>query len=150
PGKKLSVTGGTVSDTSPLELRLSGKAHAAGMGAGSKEHAKAVQFAPAGLNRLYIAIHDKAGNPSQQAFRAKALGLPAHGFSKRLSGTTFHSRDTYHSSRNRNPPAEMLCFHHNHTTSRPGQIQGGGQSGRPATDHHDIIDYFDILHTLQL
>ena len=39
---------------------------AAGMGAGGKEHAKAVQFAPAGLNRLYISIHGKTGNLSQQ------------------------------------------------------------------------------------
>src|SRR5699024_4878453 len=94
--KKLSVTGGAVSDASPFELHLSGKAHTAGMGASGKEHAKAVQFAPTGLNRLYIAIHGKTGNLGQQKFRAKALGLPAHGFGKSLSGRTLHSWEIYH------------------------------------------------------
>lgn len=101
------------------------------MGAGSKEHAKAVQFAPAGLNRLYIAIHGKAGHLSQQKFRTKALDLPAHGFGESLSGRMLHSREIHHFIRNGDLPAEMLFFHHDNTISRLGQIQGGRQSGRP-------------------
>ena len=44
----------------------------------------------------------------------------------------------------------MLFLHHDNTISRPGQIQGGRQSGRPAANHYNIVKFFDILHTLQL
>src|SRR5699024_12188042 len=43
-----------------------------------------------------------------------------------------------------------VCSSDLNTISRPGQIQGGRQSGRPAANHYNIVKFFDVLHILQL
>ena len=53
-GEKLAVTGGAIGNAPATEVGLSFEAHHPGAGTGSQQHAKGLQVAPGGFDRLHI------------------------------------------------------------------------------------------------
>ena len=109
------------------------------MGAGGQQDAEAFQLAPVGAHDFNIAAHVQALHPRQQEFRAKALGLLAHGLRQLRTAGALYTGVVDHLMGDGDLAAEALLLHHDHTIPGSRQVNSGCQTCRAAANHHNII-----------
>ena len=149
-GKELPIAGGAIGNSPPPELCFTLEPHHTGMGAGGQQDAEALQIATPSAHSLHITAQIQFGDLRQEEFRTEGLGLFPHRFRERGAAGSLHPGEIDHFCGNGDLPAEVVLFHDHDPVAGPGQIEGGGESRRPSSDDHDIVEIFHPLHGLQL
>jgi hypothetical protein len=115
------------------------------MGARSKEDSKSPKESPGCLYGFDFTLKAEAFRFCQKEFSAETLGLPPHGIGKGHAACPFYAGVVNHFGGDRNLPAKVIFFYHQHPVAGAGKVQGGGQARGAAAYHNNIVKIFVLL-----